>query len=161
MPSEILVFASSLCLLAEYAFVEMHKVTKCQSCLVGFLLQAASAVAEGEDMPAYFAHSDGAPVDTAHTEVVSQQPATAKKFVPKSTASIDFDPLHILKTQKRYLPKVKPFHTRKFYENLFFGVYTGFDKIVPRGGVGNDNGLPFGVFVGAHLSPLHIFVCRA
>lgn len=124
-------------------------------CLVGFPLQAVSAVTVGDGMPAYFAHKDCSPKDTAQAEAVTQQPATAKKFVPKSAASIDFDPLHILKTQKRYLPKGKPFHTRKFYENLFFGVYTGFDKIVPRGGVGNDNGLPFGVFVGAHLSPLH------
>lgn len=44
MPSEILVFASSLCLLAEYAFVEMHKITKCHNGSPDDIMPQQSAV---------------------------------------------------------------------------------------------------------------------
>lgn len=86
---------------------------------------------------------------------VTKVPADSlqKKSVPFQSESIDFNPLDY-QMQKRYLEKGKPFKTKHFYDHIFMGAFSGFDRIVPRGGV-NKDGLPFGLFIGNQFSRLH------
>lgn len=68
--------------------------------------------------------------------------------------AIDFNPLE-LRMQKRYLKKGMPFETKHFYDHIFMGAMYGYDCLVPRGGVGNNNARTFGLFIGNHFTRLH------
>lgn len=68
--------------------------------------------------------------------------------------AIDFNPMDYV-LQKRFLKKGKPFRKKPISENLFAGLFTGIDRIIPHGGPVLDYSNPLGVMVGYRFSPLH------
>lgn len=95
---------------------------------------------------------DSVKVDSVQAKPV-QKDSLMKAAVPFQSESIDFNPLDY-QMQKRFLVKGKPFKRKPFYEHIFLGAMSGYDRIVPRGGV-NNNGLPIGLFIGNQFSRLH------
>ena len=68
--------------------------------------------------------------------------------------AIDFNPMDYV-LQKRFLKKGKPFRKRPISENLFAGLFTGVDRVLPHDGPVMDYSYPLGVMVGYRFSPLH------
>lgn len=125
-------------------------------CMGGFLCCQLSlpVLAAGRNI----AVQDTLQVDSVQRDSLSapvKVPADSvpKKSVPFQSEAIDFNPLDYL-MQKRYLERGMPFKAKHFYNHIFMGAMSGFDRIVPRGGV-TSRGLPFGVFIGNQFTRLH------
>lgn len=118
----------------------------CQSCYP--MLAAGRNIAVQDTLT-----QDRALKDSVSASVKVPADSLHKKSVPFQSESIDFNPLDY-QMQKRFLEKGKPFKAKHFYNHIFLGAMSGFDRIVPRGGV-TKRGLPFGLFIGNQFSRLH------